>query len=262
MIVRPPGSTFAEGLTCAGLGAPNLTLALKQHAGYVDALRAWGIEVFELPPSNDFPDSTFVEDCAIVVGGSLVWTRPGADSRRGEVDLLREQISGTGFQPVCSPGILPGLRHEIVAPGTVDGGDICEMGDRFVIGISDRTNPEGSEQLGAILAELGFASFTIDICGNPTLLHLKTGLSYLGNGVVVCLSELAPYFENPIVVSPEEAYAANCAGFGENRVLMPSGAPNLAEHLRGKGFDVREVPMSEFQKMDGGISCLSLRFPW
>lgn len=246
VIVRPPGKSFASGLTQADLGSPDLDLACEQHAGYVEAIRAWGIEVVELPREDDFPDSTFVEDTAVIVGSSIVWCRPGADSRRGEVAAMRGQM----------PWKLDEM--EISAPGTVDGGDICAMGGRFAIGISDRTNNEGARQFAAFVQELGYETVTIDIRGTR-LLHLKTGLSWY-DGTVVCLAELANLFADPIVVDAAETYAANGTWFGEKRALIPTGAPKLANALMARGFDVREVEMSEFRKMDGGVSCLSLRF--
>lgn len=151
---------------------------------------------------------------------------------------------------------------EIEEPYTVDGGDICLMENRFVIGVSDRTSRPGSLRFQKIIQTMGFDSILIDVRDNPTLLHLKTGLSYLGRNTIVCQAQLAGCFTDPIIVSDEEGYAANCASFGDGRVLMPTRAPELAERLRKDGFDVREIEMSEFQKMDGGISCLSLRFPW
>lgn len=246
VIVRPPGKSFASGLTQAGLGAPDWDLARDQHAGYVSAIRDWGIDVFELPADDAYPDSTFVEDTAVVFGSSIVWCRPGADSRRGEVTAIRAQM----------PWKLE--EAEIVAPGTVDGGDICAMGPRFAIGISERTNEEGARQFAALVSSAGYETTTIDVRGTR-LLHLKTGLSYY-DGTVVCLRELASLFSDPIVVDDDEKYAANGAWFGERRALLPAGAPKLASKLRGRGFDVKVVAMSEFRKMDGGVSCLSLRF--
>lgn len=247
VIVRAPGKSFASGLTQAELGVPNLVLALEQHAGYVDVIRAWGIEVVELPADDAYPDSTFVEDTAVIVGSGIIWCRPGADSRRGEAAAIRAQM----------PWKLE--EAQIVAPGTVDGGDICAMGSRFAIGISERTNEEGARQFAALVYAAGYETMTIDVRGTR-LLHLKTGLSYY-DGTVVCLRELASLFPNPIVVDPDEEYAANGAWFGERRALLPSGAPKLAARLRDRGFDVKEVNMSEFRKMDGGVSCLSLRLP-
>ncbi len=157
------------------------------------------------------------------------------------------------------PFALPSF--EIEEPYTVDGGDICLMDNRFVIGVSDRTSRRGSLQFQKIVNSMGFDSILIDVRDNPTLLHLKTGLSFLGRNTIVCQAQLAGCFTDPIVVADEESYAGNCASFGDGLVLIPEGAPTLRRELVDRGFEVREIPMSEFQKMDGGISCLSLRFP-
>jgi dimethylargininase len=248
-ILRTPSSTFAHGLTTASLGTPDLDLALEQHGTYAKALRGLSIEVTVLPPLEAFPDSTFVEDCAVVAGGETIWCRPGAEGRRGEVGEM--------------PGVVSERR--IIAPGTVDGGDVCEMGERFLIGISKRTNAEGAAQLTRHLDELGFGAETVDIRGMAGLLHLKSGLSYLGEGSVIAVESLRSHsaLHGVRVIVPEQAeeYAANCVALGENRMLFAKGFPALAGRLRAEGFDLIELDMSEFQKMDGGLSCLSLRFP-
>ncbi len=240
---------MVEGLTTANLGKPNVEAALRQHSGYVDALRACGWRVDELEPADAFPDSTFVEDAAIVVGGGVILTRPGAESRRGEVDLLREHVG----EPL----------GEIVAPGTLDGGDVCELENGFLVGLSDRTNAHGAEQLVDLLRSMNLAAEVIDLRGLHGLLHLKTGLSYLGDGVALVhealdgVSALAKL--RRVVVPPDEAYAANAIRV-RSKVLLAAGYPVVVDSLRQLGFDLVELPMGEFQKLDGGLSCLSLRF--
>src|SRR4051812_5358313 len=135
-IVRPPGSTFAEGITSSDLGAPDLALALEQHEAYCRTLERLGLSLARLPGDAEFPDSTFVEDAAIVTSKGAILTRPGAPSRAGEVRAMGEALCRW----------FPELDR-IVAPGTVDGGDICEAGDHFFIGLSHRTNEEGAAQL-------------------------------------------------------------------------------------------------------------------
>src|SRR4029078_7239496 len=135
-IVRPPGPHFSDGLTTVDLGIPDYEVALKQHIYYVAALNACGLEVSSLPIDDSHPDSTFVEDTAILTRRCAILTRPGAESRRGEVESIGRELKNS-FNEVRS----------ISGPGTVDGGDICEAGDHFFIGVSARTNEDGARQL-------------------------------------------------------------------------------------------------------------------
>jgi dimethylargininase len=252
-IVRIPAANFAAGLASAmGGGEPDVPLALKQHERYCAALRDCGLEVTILPPDAQHPDSTFVEDTAVLISGAAIVTRPGAPSRLGEVaamlPVLRELFSTV---------------REIKMPGTVDGGDICEADGDFTIGRSARTNDEGARQLSAFLNEFGYQSTVLDIRRCKGLLHLKTGLSYLGDGVFVVAAE-APLRDalqryELISVSPSEAYAANCIRVNEH-ILIAAGYPKLFAALTARGYQVIALEMSEFRKMDGGLSCLSLRF--
>jgi dimethylargininase len=250
-IVRPPGRNFAEGLTTVDLGIPDYESALRQYARYCDALVECGLQVTKLDADLRYPDSTFVEDTAILTARAAILTRPGAASRAGEVAAIAGVIRS------LFPRTL-----QIEAPGTLDGGDICEAGDHFFIGISHRTNEEGARQLAVHLAALGFTSSTIDVRGMTSILHLKSGISYVGNNTIVVMDEMAddPRFRSyeVIRVSRDESYAANCVRVNE-RVLLAAGYPHLAAELGAKGFRCLELEMSEFQKMDGGVSCLSLR---
>jgi len=255
-IVRIPGSNFADGLTTVSLGIPHLDEVLTQHAHYCDALRECGLELTILMPDLAHPDSTFVEDAAILTPQAAILTRPGAASREGEVAAIRPTIEHFYFAPLT-----------IDPPGTVDGGDICEAEDHFFIGISLRTNEEGARQLAAHLNSLGYTASTIDIRSMTSILHLKSGISYIGDNTLVVMEEMAdnPQFNsefarfNLIRVSPAESYAANCVRIN-HRVLIAEGFPHLRDELTARGFNPLVLNMSEFQKMDGGLSCLSLRF--
>jgi dimethylargininase len=151
----------------------------------------------------------------------------------------------------------------IDAPGTVDGGDICEAEEHFFIGLSHRTNEEGARQLAAHLAGLGYTSSTIDVRPMTSILHLKSGIAYLGDNTLVVMEEMAGNEQfhrfELIRVSADESYAANCVRVND-RVLVAAGFPQLTEELFARGFHPLVLEMSEFQKMDGGLSCLSLRF--
>jgi dimethylargininase len=251
-IVRLPAPNFADGLTTVDLGIPQFDEVLRQHESYCHALRKCGLQITVLDAELEYPDSTFVEDTAVITPGGAILTRPGAPSRQGEVAAIRPALSK----------YYPDLR-EIIVPGTLDGGDICEADEHFFLGVSNRSNEEGTRQLAAYLASHGYASSVIDVLGMTTILHLKSGISYVGDNTMVVMEEMAedPSFSsyNLIKVSPEESYAANCVRVND-RVLIAGGYPLLEAALIEHGFDPLLLDMSEFQKMDGGLSCLSLRF--
>jgi len=254
-LVRPPAASFAAGLTSAGLGAPDLERALAQHAAYCRALERCGLEVVRLEPDAAFPDSTFVEDAALIVGQRALLTRPGAPSRRGETAALAPVLSR--FYPTLD---------RIEPPGTLDGGDVCETEDLVLVGRSRRTNDEGIRQLAAWLAADGVRLEAIDIRNLPGCLHLKSGLSFLGEKRLAVVDELRSHPPPPLAgfelvpVDPAEAYAANCV-LVNDRVLIAAGYPRFAATLSALGYRVEPLDMSEFRKMDGGLSCLSLRLP-
>jgi len=234
------------------MGKPDIDLALHQHELYCAALEQCDLTLTRLPPDADFPDATFVEDTAIVTPFISILTRPGAPSRQGEVAGIA--------------GILPQFYSSvrtIVAPGTVDGGDICQAEDNFFIGLSERTNVEGARQLAAILAEEGFTFVTVDIRGIGGILHLKSGISYLGDGRLVLIDALARHAmfrDYEIVrVDPDESYAANCLRVND-QVILAAGFPKFESAVRAFGYPVMALDMSEFGKMDGALTCLSLRF--
>jgi dimethylargininase len=273
-IVRLPAPNFADGLTAAGLGPPDYDRALEQHAAYCAALEQCGLELIRLKADDRYPDSCFVEDAAIVFGAlpdgratapdaadegvrvptiaGAVITRPGALSRQGEVVSIREALSS----------IFPSI-DEIRSPGTLDGGDICEAGTHFFIGISERTNEDGAWQLGQILASHGFTHSLVDTAGINGLLHLKSGVAYLGDNTLIVIEALAHRDEfrgyDLIHVDPGDEYAANCIEVN-GRVLIAAGYPRFEAKLRALNYETMALEMSEFRKMDGGLSCLSLRW--
>jgi dimethylargininase len=251
-IVRPPAANFAQGLTKAGLGRPDVEQALVQHARYCAALERCGLSLTRLEPEARHPDSTFVEDVAVLTERCAILTRPGAPSRQGEVDGIREPLRRfySKFQTIR-------------APGTLDGGDICEAGTHFFIGVSERTNAEGARQLAELLAQEGYTSSTVDIHGAPGILHLKSGIAYLGDNRLALIDALAGRAEfrgyEIVHVPPAENYAANCVRVNDT-VLLAAGFPAFEALVRGLGYRVLALEVSEYQKMDGGLSCLSLRF--
>jgi dimethylargininase len=251
-IVRAPGANFVDGLTTADLGTPDPATALAQHAAYCRAMEQCGLQVTRLDADCEYPDSTFVEDTAVLTRQAAIFTRPGAPSRRGEVGAIRPAVER--FYSVT---------YQIEADGTLDGGDICEADSHVFIGVSRRTNEEGARQLAEFLASEGYTSSTVDIRGLRSVLHLKSGLAYLDRGRLVAIDELAgrPEFARYelIHVPPGEGYACNCV-LVNGRVLLPAGFPGLEAELRRLAYDPLLLDMSEFRKMDGGLSCLSLRF--
>jgi dimethylargininase len=251
-IVRPPAPNFSQGLTTAGMGAPDYEQALQQHAKYCAALVECGLKVITLAPDEDYADSTFVEDTAVVTDHFAVLTRPGAPTRAGETASMRRALAE----------FFPDLAS-IEAPGTVDGGDVCEAGKHFFIGISERTNEAGARQLTALLAPFGYTGVSVDIRSERSLLHLKSGLAYLGDNRLVVTEALAGRAEfagyDQVLVNDAEGYAANCVRLN-NFVLVAPGYPVFIGRLQDLGYRTIELEMTEFEKMDGGLSCLSLRF--
>ncbi len=251
-IVRPPCVNFATGLTTVDLGAPDLERAREQHEAYCQTLESCGLDLIRLAPDEEHPDSTFVEDTAILTARGAVITRPGAPSRRGETNhiapLIRDYFSNI---------------HLIEEPGTVDGGDICEAGEHFFIGLSLRTNEHGAQQLAGFLESFGYTSSLIDIRGVSNILHLKSGLAYLGGNQLILIEALSGLQEfsgyDYLCLDSNEEYAANSLVIND-KVLIADGFPATKRELEHRGYQTIALDMSEFQKMDGGLSCLSLRF--
>jgi dimethylargininase len=252
-IVRIPGTNFAQGLTSSGAQAlPLVPKALEQHSAYCRALAECGLEVAVMAADEVFPDGTFVEDTFVIADRVAIATRPGAATRLGEVTSVASAVRR--FRPQLV---------QIESPGTVDGGDICQVDNHFLIGLSARTNEAGAAQLAAILGRHQYTSSTVDIRSHRSLLHLKSGIAYLGERRFLvapgfpALREFDDY--DKIEVESIEAYAANAVRVNDD-VLIASGFPNLASALTKRGYRIRALDMSEFAKMDGGLSCLSLRF--
>jgi len=247
--VRLPCRNMIHGLSTAGLGRPDFPKSLEQHTAYADALRACGLAVTILAADDAFPDSVFIEDTAVLSEKVAVITRPGASSRRGEERSVAEALRSH----------YPGLEA-ICVPVTLDGGDVFKAGDHFFIGISARTNKAGARQLAAILQAHGYAATAVPL---RAVLHLKTGVAYLENNRLLACGEflyhpLLSAFEI-IPVPKAETYAANSVWIN-GRVLVPAGFPQTKKKLEAFGYEVIPVDVSEFRKLDGGLSCLSLRF--
>lgn len=252
-ITRPPCGRFAEGLTHGLLGKPDIALAKEQHAKYVAALRRCGVDVTVLPEDNDYPDSCFTEDEAILTDHEAIMPSPCLPARQGEEIRMRPLVEA----------FYHGRVSEIERPGTLEGGDICRDGKHYFIGLSKRTNDEGARQMEAFLTRQGYTCAFCNI--RPfNILHLSTGMSCLSGHTVICVPEFKdfPAYQGyRVLVTPEnEKYAANCVEVN-GYVIMAEGFPETQKMLTEAGYEIITVPMSEIEKQDGGLSCLSLRIP-
>lgn len=251
-IVRRPPVNFQEGQTTVDLGLPDYERALAQHEAYCAALENCGLTLTKLDRDSNYPDSTFVEDTAVIIGEHAVLTRPGAVSRTGEVASIAKALD-----PYFSS------LETIQEPGALDGGDVCEAGNHYFVGISERTNENGARQLGERVVLLGRSYSLVDVRGASNLLHLKSGIAYLGDNRLAVIKSLAGRKEfasyELVLVDSGEEYAANCVRVNDH-LLIARGYPGFAASATKLGYQTIELEMTEFQKMDGGLSCLSLRF--
>jgi dimethylargininase len=244
-IVRPPGDTYPNALTQLDPPPPvDLNLARQQHAAYEAALRACGLEVIALPPDPDHPDSVFVQDPVLVVDGRAIVCRSAAESRRGEADALVEVLR-------------PHMEVvELQPPATLDGGDVLIADRRLYVGLSTRSNRAACEQLGEVT---GWPVEGIPLPDD--LLHLLSGCTRLGANrllVVESLARLMPGFKH-ILVPGDEEQAANVFIVGHH-AIVPAGYPKTATLVAQCGFEIHLVPMSEYEKRDGGVTCSALLF--
>lgn len=248
-IVRTPCEAMVHGISSANLGTPDYQKALAQHGGYIEALKECGLQVTVLPADEIFPDSTFVEDVALMTPCCAILTNPGAPTRTLETQSILSTISAFRTQV-----------EKIELPGYVEAGDIMMVGQHYYIGLSERTSLAGAEQMIAILERYGMQGSVVEL---TEVLHLKTGLGYLENNNLLACGEFLskPEFRqyNLLRVDPAEAYAANSVWIN-GTVLTPKGFPKTRALIESAGYNVLEVDVSEFQKLDGGLSCLSLRF--
>jgi dimethylargininase len=247
-ITRLPAQTFDRGITTAKLGPPSYESVLKQHRAYTEALKSIGLKVIELEPLSEYPDAHFVEDTAVVTSEMAIITNPGAPSRQGEEKSIAAVLAQ--YRP---------LEH-IQAPGTVDGGDVLMIDNHYLIGISQRTNPQGAEQMGRILDRQGKTHATVAV---GAALHFKSSVNYAGKNTVLVTPDVAEHealaaYEK-IIIDPKESYAANTLWINDY-LLIPRGFPNTKTKLKALGLPIIELDVSEMQKMDGGLTCLSIRF--
>lgn len=250
-IVRRPSPRLADGLvTHIEKSAVDADLALVQWQGYVDALVAAGWDIVELPAADDCPDSVFVEDVLVVHGNLAVVTNPGADERKPETAGVAEFAAALGLE----------VAH-IEAPGTLDGGDVLRVvtpeSTTMYVGLGGRTNGQGIDQLAGLMGPLDVQVQAVPV---ERVLHLKSAVTALPDGTVIGWDpvvddrEAFPRYEG----MPEES-GAHVIRIGENHLLMAASAPRTAELLRGRGYQVTAVDIAEFEKLEGCVTCLSVR---
>jgi len=249
-IVRRPGHSLVNGITSAPeFGKPDYELAIKQHDSYIKALKSCGVEVTVLGEDERFPDSCFVEDVAVCTKKFAMIAKPGASSRKGEEKEIIEVIKNF-YNDI----------EYIKEPGTLEGGDVMMVGDHFYVGLSKRSNREGAKQLIKALKKYGMSGSIVEM---SEMLHLKSGLAYLEDNVLLITGEFINNLEfkkfNKIIIDEEETYSANCIRVNDY-LLVPAGYPKTKEKIEAAGFKVIAVDTSEYRKVNGGLSCLSLRF--
>jgi dimethylargininase len=241
---------LVNGITSAPeLGKPDYELAIKQHDAYIEVLKSCGVEVTVLEADERFPDSCFVEDVAVCTKKFAMIAKPGALSRRGEEKEIIEVIKKF-YNDI----------EYIKKSGTLEGGDVMIVGDHFYVGLSKRSNREGAKQLIKALKKYGMSGSIVEM---SEMLHLKSGLAYLEDNVLLITGEFINNLEfkkfNKIIIDEEEAYSANCIRVNDY-LLVPAGYPKTKEKIEAAGFKVIAVDTSEYRKVNGGLSCLSLRF--
>lgn len=246
-LVRRPSPRLAEGLvTHIERSEIDLDLAERQWEDYVEALRSQGWETIEVEPAPDCPDSVFVEDAVVVYGRTAVITRPGADARKPETTGAEEAVAALGYDV-----------KRIEAPGTLDGGDVLKFGGTVWVGLGGRTNEEGVRQLREHLAVEGAETIGVPL---TKVLHLKSAVTALPDGTVVGYEPLVddPDVWDSFLAVPEES-GAHVVLLGGDRILMAADAPLSAELFRSRGYEVITVDISEYEKLEGCVTCLSVR---
>ena len=246
-LVRRPSPKLADGLLTHLERQPvDPSLALRQWEGYVDALHANGWSTIEVDPAPNLADSAFIEDTMVVFRDVAVIARPGADERKPEVTAAAVAVAALGYRCVA-----------IEAPGTLDGGDVLKVGDTVYVGLGDRTNAAGIAQLAAAFEPLGATIVTVPI---TKVLHLKSAVTALPDGTVIGWEPMVddPHMFPSFVEMPEEG-GAHVVVLDEHTLLMSTDCPQSVAVLRGRGYDVVEVDIGEFVKLEGCVTCLSVR---
>jgi dimethylargininase len=248
-ITRRPAASITDGLRAVDIGTPDLSLMQAHHADYIAALRSTGAVVIELDALDAFPDSVFVEDTALCLPQGAIIMRPGAPSRLGEAAEMAPHLAA-----------LYG-RVATITDGHIEGGDILVTGQEVLVGRSARTDAAGIAALRSIVTDWGHT--LREVVTPPGVLHFKTDCSLLDDDTILATPRLAASgcfdgYRILYTADGEEA-AANAIRFND-LVIMAAGFPTTGDRLRAAGYRVQEIGNSECAKLDGGMSCLSLRF--
>ena len=246
-LIRRPSSRLTEGIVSHIEREPvDVARAVEQWDAYGEALRRSGWRTVEVPPVDDCPDSVFVEDTMVVFAGTVVISRPGTPTRQPETTAAEETISRFGYDV-----------HRITAPGTLDGGDVLKVGDIMYVARGGRTNGEGIRQLRAAFAPLGVRVIAVPL---TKVLHLKTAVTALPDGTIIgwppALDD--PGFFPHFMPMPEES-GSHVVLLGGDLLLMADNAPRSADLLSDLGYTPVPVDISEFEKLEGCVTCLSVR---
>ncbi|GAA1865006.1 dimethylargininase [Asanoa iriomotensis] len=247
-LVRVPSSRLADGIVTHIARTPvDVELARRQHDAYREALAAAGWSVVDVAPADDCPDSVFVEDTLVVCDDLAVVTRPGAPERRQEVSGARAAAEALLLDVV-----------EIQAPGTLDGGDVLQVGDHVYVGLGGRTNKGGFDQLKTHLATRGRTTTPVTLHG---VLHLKSAVTALPDGTLVALPNLIDIQALPQLLPVEEEAGCHLVPLGDERVLIAASAPRTTDLIDQMGFAPIVVDISEYEKLEGCVTCLSVLVP-
>lgn len=253
IIAREPSKSIINGITSSpDLGSVNYQLASQQHKDYINILKNLGLETYLIPKDEKFPDSVFVEDAALLTAKCAVITNPGAIARNGEKTEMAAHVAQF---------YKPNKMHYIQAPGTLDAGDVMMVNDTFYVGLTERTNQEGINQLTEIFKPYDYQVVAVPVKEG---LHLKSSVSYLEYNNLLITSDLIdnPIFDNfnKIPVPDDEKYCANSIWVNDT-IIVPKGYPKtLALIKKLNEYQIIMADTSEIAKLDGGLSCTSLRF--
>jgi dimethylargininase len=240
-LVRPPGPRLAGGIVTHIARTPvDVALAREQHASYVGALAGAGWDLITVPPADDCPDAVFIEDTVIVVDDLAVITRPGAPVRRPEIAAVAEAVRALGLR-----------LESIVEPGTLDGGDVLQIGQTVYVGLGGRTNTEGIAQLADLLAIVGRTTVTVPLA---EVLHLKSAVTALPDGTVLACGDLVDVDAFPKVQRVPEEAGAHVVLLGGTDVLIAASAPRTAELLTTLGWNPIVVDITEYERLEGCVT--------
>jgi dimethylargininase len=247
-LVRRPSGRLAEGIVTYVERSPiDLDLARRQHDDYVTALAEHGWRVHEVPPAEDCPDSVFIEDTVVVCADTAVITRPGAIARRPETAGVEATVKELGLR----------VAH-IEEPGTLDGGDVLHIGHTVYVGLGGRTNVDGIRQLAELLAPLGRTTVPVPL---SKVLHLKSAITALPDGTSISWGDLVDHGPFPAVQEVPEESGAHVVPLGGRHVLIAASAPRTVELIAAWGYQPVVVDISEYERLEGCVTCLSVLIP-